>query len=146
MQIKSNRSMNNTVFDFFSTVINLSASFLSCKGFKRSGSSYDFCKISPDRKSGKIIAFRRSRYNTPDQMRFCILCSLATDKDLSINCKYAGKTISVSFLKSMVSGMTFDSYQIDDLLAESETPEDYFAKTVQPKLLRILRELGEESV
>ena len=79
-------------------------------------------------------------------MRFCIVCSLATDKDLSINGKYAGTTISVSFLKSMVSGMTFDSYQIDDMLAESETPEDYFAKTVQPKLLRILRELGGESV
>ena len=132
--------MMTDVYLFFDTVIDMSAVYLSEYGYKRSGKSSAFYKISADRKKGRMIMFKRSLLNVPDRIEFCIKCTTASSSDYG----YDFDIVTVSDMKKRLSysGLAFDIYRIDDLLAETEKPEDYFDKTVRPKLNRLLFELN----
>ena len=123
--------------DWFCSVVSQTDEYLGQHGFCRSGKSNSFYQITSDRTKGCLIVFRQSLDNTYDYKKYGINFICLTQNDTPDRSR-----ITVNLLKQdmALSGLSFDIFNIDTTIVNNETPRAYFAKSIRPKLDRILSE------
>ena len=123
--------------DWFFSVVAQTDGYLGQHGFLRSGKTNAFYKINSDRTKGCLIVFRQSVDNTPDYKKFGINFVCLTQNDTPDRSRI---TVNLLRKSTELNGLPIDSFHIDETIVNNETPEEYFAKSICPKLERILTE------
>ncbi len=143
---QSNREVNNLIMtddnsislnDWFCSVVAQTGSYLGQHGFRRSGKTNSFYIINSDRTKGCLIVFRQSLDNTPEYKKFGINFICLTQNDTPDRSRI---TVNLLRQNTALNGLPIDVFQIDETLINNVTPGSYFAKSIRPKLDRILSE------